>query len=385
MIKKPFLFLILFFVMLGISSFGLTFAHAQTTSALQAEQAATANYLKSPTVTNKNILLSAMNNVSTQASAPGNTTSANAQSIQQAANSAYNNTPAPASTVNSVNPTTESSVVSTSAQTASVVAKGGSCAPTSNNGPELSCASGLECDNNGICNPTPKSGSVGTGGWCGSNDTACLSGLSCNSSGMCVTATQTATPTASTPASQTFVPLTNIPILFNAVNAPTLPLFLNAIYKYMIGIAATLAVIEIMIAGVQYMGGGSVSETKDARNRIQNAVLGLVIVLAPAIVFGLINPKILNLDLGSDFNSLNTTTTAAPAATTPAASTQSQLPSYGTGAIPVVPISNAGSVPAQDTSVNAPTTVPFAPTGDTSTAYPGTEGTPITPANYGSQ
>jgi hypothetical protein len=195
----------------------------------------------------------------------------------------------------------------------------------------------------------------------------------------------TAVQQNSSTGSGNFVPLTNIPILFNAVNAPTLPLFLNAIYKYMIGIAATLAVIEIMIAGVQYMGGGSVSETKDARNRIQNAVLGLVIVLAPAIVFGLINPKILNLDLGSDFNSLNTTTTAAPAATTPAASTQSQLPSYGTGAIPVVPISNAGSVPAQDTSVNAPTTVPFAPTGDTSTAYPGTEGTPITPANYGSQ
>ena len=49
-----------------------------------------------------------------------------------------------------------------------------------------------------------------------------------------------------------------------------------------------------------YMGGDSVTETKQARALIGSSILGLVLVLSPAVVFGIINPNILNLNVGPD-------------------------------------------------------------------------------------
>lgn len=95
-----------------------------------------------------------------------------------------------------------------------------------------------------------------------------------------------------------FIPLTNLPGVSEAGNAPTLPYFLNNLYKLCIGAAAVIAVLQIMRAGVLFMtSAGSVSHNEQAKGLIQNSVLGLVLVLSPAIVFGIINPKILNLDL----------------------------------------------------------------------------------------
>jgi hypothetical protein len=104
-----------------------------------------------------------------------------------------------------------------------------------------------------------------------------------------------------------FVPLTNLPVFNGLTTAPTLPAFFNQLYKYCVGIAAVLAFLQIMRAGVMYMGGDSVTETKQARALIGTAILGLVLVLSPVIVFGVINPNILRLNLSSDFSNLNTT------------------------------------------------------------------------------
>ena len=115
-----------------------------------------------------------------------------------------------------------------------------------------------------------------------------------------------------------FVPLTNFPVFAQGLTtAPTLPNFFNQLYKYCVGIAAVLAVLQIMRAGVMYMGGDSVTETKEARALIASSLLGLVLVLSPVIVFGIINQKILNLDLSSDFAWLNSNSSAT--ASTPAA------------------------------------------------------------------
>lgn len=94
-----------------------------------------------------------------------------------------------------------------------------------------------------------------------------------------------------------------------------------------IGIAATLAVIQITIAGVMYMGGDSVTETKQAKQKISQAIIGLVLVLSPVIVFSIINPSILNLSIGglsklapsptTTTDSQTSTPTGAPTCTTP--------------------------------------------------------------------
>lgn len=106
---------------------------------------------------------------------------------------------------------------------------------------------------------------------------------------------------------QGFVPLTDLPGLSSTEAAPDFTSFLNNLYKLCIGIAAALAVFQIMHAGIKFMTNkGSISENEQAKDLIRGAVLGLLLVLSPVIVFGIINPKILELDL--DFSKLQQVT-----------------------------------------------------------------------------
>ncbi|MES2668467.1 MAG: pilin [Patescibacteria group bacterium] len=96
-----------------------------------------------------------------------------------------------------------------------------------------------------------------------------------------------------------FVSLTDAPFLKNAGNAASLPDFLNDIYRICIGAAAVIAVLQIMRAGIMYMGGDSVTEKKEAKNLIGMAIGGLILVLSPVIVFSIINPDILSLRINN--------------------------------------------------------------------------------------
>ncbi len=318
MIKTK-LFLVALLFGITLSPLGINVASAQTAGTLSALQVVTKNYIANPNNNTRNMLLSMLQQASSEASTPGNTTQPNAQTIEQAANNALK-IPVKGSSTFQMNAVTSQQITKDAAQTASVVAKGGSCAPKNAGGPELTCASGLECDNNGICNPTPKSGSVATGGWCGSNDQACMaSGDTCNSSGICVTNPAAGTPSSAAPANGGFVALTNLPVLKNLTTAPDLGTFLNAIYKYCVGLAAVLAVIQIMRAGIIYMGGDSVTEVKQARELISTAILGLVLVLSPVLVFSIIDKRILNLNIGSDFSALSTSSDSPAASSADAA------------------------------------------------------------------
>jgi type IV secretory pathway VirB2 component (pilin) len=99
-----------------------------------------------------------------------------------------------------------------------------------------------------------------------------------------------------------FVPLAGIPGLTQGATADTAGLanFFNNLYKYLIGLAATLAVIEIIWGGLEISTKDSVSKQSDGRERIQQALFGLVLVLSPVLVFSIINPSILNLSLNLD-------------------------------------------------------------------------------------
>lgn len=99
-----------------------------------------------------------------------------------------------------------------------------------------------------------------------------------------------------------FVPLAPIPGLTDqsstsAVDQNTLANFFNNLYKYLVGLAAVLAVIEIIWGGLQISTQDSVSKQGEGRERITQALLGLLLVLSPVIVFSIINPSILNLSL----------------------------------------------------------------------------------------
>lgn len=93
-----------------------------------------------------------------------------------------------------------------------------------------------------------------------------------------------------------------------------LPNFFNNLYKYLIGLAATLAVIMIIWGGLEYSTQDSISKKSDGKERIYQAIFGLVLVLSPVLIFSIINPAILNLSI--NLPPLDTRT-AAPAQTTP--------------------------------------------------------------------
>lgn len=160
-----------------------------------------------------------------------------------------------------------------------------------------------DCSTAQIGDSCIQSGEIGT---CAADSTI---GYYCATSN---TSVQTPAAPVSTQTSQTqtventpqgFTALAPIPGLTDqsvtsVINSTSLANFFNNLYKYLIGIAAILAVIEIIWAGIEIATNqDSVSKMLDGKGRISNAIFGLVLVLSPALVFSIINPSILNLSL----------------------------------------------------------------------------------------
>ena len=80
--------------------------------------------------------------------------------------------------------------------------------------------------------------------------------------------------------------------------------YIETIYAVTITVAAMLAVIKIVIAGVKYMTTDIVTSKGDAKADIRGAILGLLVVLAAVLIIEVINPDINDVNL--------TLTTQAP-------------------------------------------------------------------------
>lgn len=190
------------------------------------------------------------------------------------------------------------------------------------------------CSTDEICKGSPiptcqKNGAVQSSGTC-TVDAGCVNygaGYTCKG-GTCVapaSGSSSAPGSTGAPAntSSGFVPLAPIPGLTQGVvaNSSGLAQFLNNLYKFLIGIAAVLAVIEIIRGGL-YIMTESVTKHSEGKKLIYDALLGLALVLAPVLVFTIINPSILNLSLnlppikqaasGSSLGSSGTPNTPAP-------------------------------------------------------------------------
>lgn len=80
--------------------------------------------------------------------------------------------------------------------------------------------------------------------------------------------------------------------------------YFNIIFKLAIGFCGALAVIMIVIGGVQYMGDESVFGKTEAKSRIMSAVLGLLIALGSYALLNTINPDLLGVG-GLDVQSVS--------------------------------------------------------------------------------
>lgn len=73
--------------------------------------------------------------------------------------------------------------------------------------------------------------------------------------------------------------------------------YFEDIFNFVLAAAAILAVIMIIVGGLQYIGAaGNPSVISDAKDRIYWAILGLILALASVLILQTINPDLLKLD-----------------------------------------------------------------------------------------
>ena len=73
--------------------------------------------------------------------------------------------------------------------------------------------------------------------------------------------------------------------------------YLNKIFAVVIGVAGLLAVLMLVINGIQYMMTDSVFQKGEAKSGIGNALLGLFLALGAFVILNTINPDLTNLNL----------------------------------------------------------------------------------------
>lgn len=87
-----------------------------------------------------------------------------------------------------------------------------------------------------------------------------------------------------------YTPLIGIPGITD--NGITFESYINALYALSISIAALLAVIKIIIAGMKWMLSDVVTSKGEAIEDIKGAVFGLIVVISAVLILTVINPQL---------------------------------------------------------------------------------------------
>jgi hypothetical protein len=107
---------------------------------------------------------------------------------------------------------------------------------------------------------------------------------------------------------QGYQPLVSNSPISSAASSVNLEEFLKQIFNWGIGAAVALAILFIILGGVQYMTTDAIFAKEEGRKRIQAAVAGLLIALSSWLILFTINPKIFENSLGlSNLGNSNTT------------------------------------------------------------------------------
>lgn len=94
-----------------------------------------------------------------------------------------------------------------------------------------------------------------------------------------------------------YAPLAPIPELQTDVGKTNISTFIPGLIKLTIGVAGGLAVIFIIIGGIQYITTDAYSGKSSAKDTIQNAVFGLILAIGAYTLLNTINPQLVNFDL----------------------------------------------------------------------------------------
>ena len=89
-----------------------------------------------------------------------------------------------------------------------------------------------------------------------------------------------------------YAPLVVIDGLTNATNGGSFSDYIDFLYGLSIAIAALLAVIKIVVAGVKYMMSSLPGTKGNAKDEIKGALLGLLLILGAYLILNTINPAL---------------------------------------------------------------------------------------------
>lgn len=104
-------------------------------------------------------------------------------------------------------------------------------------------------------------------------------------------------------AQEKFVPLVGIPGL--DPNKSSFQGYINALFTLAISVAAVLAVIKLIMAGVQYMFSEIPSVKSDAKGDIWGAILGLLIIIGSVTLLNTINTNLTSFDVFRNGNTVS--------------------------------------------------------------------------------
>jgi hypothetical protein len=74
--------------------------------------------------------------------------------------------------------------------------------------------------------------------------------------------------------------------------------YFNMIIKLVMGIIGVLAVLMVVVGGIEYMSTVNLGEKEGARARITSAILGLLLALSAYLILKTINPDLVNVNIG---------------------------------------------------------------------------------------
>lgn len=94
----------------------------------------------------------------------------------------------------------------------------------------------------------------------------------------------------------------------NVGDTTTLEKYLPQVFNILIGLSAVTAVLMIVIGGFQYMSSDAIQGKSAGKERIKNAIYGLVLVISAWLILYTINPNLLEINLNIDA----VTTTSPP-------------------------------------------------------------------------
>ncbi len=107
----------------------------------------------------------------------------------------------------------------------------------------------------------------------------------------------TTTPTYSASSYELINPIGNISEVKDQ-DAGGLSNFFNLLIKIAIALAGAIAVVMIIVGGIQYMGTDSVWEKGESVSRMTGAVGGIVLLLCSYLILYTINPDLVNIKIG---------------------------------------------------------------------------------------